>query len=201
MRGSGEGPAQDVAEPAEVSRGRGTGRGEAETDRPTPPWPGHRPERAGDGRSIGNERAPAYANSAISGSRSGRPSDGPQSRKGYWRLTTGPLNRALPTDYRPAQGLHSRTERYGALAASRCTAGWRTARPVVWEDGAAMPLLPDFCGRRPPPRRRSPGVPLDCGARLPSAERNIAGAAAHASPPCRARMRRSAMATAIASSR
>ncbi len=40
-------------------------------------------------------------------------------RKGYWPLASGPLNRALPTAYWRDQGLHSLTERFAALTASR----------------------------------------------------------------------------------
>ena len=40
-------------------------------------------------------------------------------RKGYWRIASGPLNRALPTAYWRDQGLLSLTERYGTLTASR----------------------------------------------------------------------------------
>ncbi|MDE3076044.1 MAG: group II intron reverse transcriptase/maturase [Chloroflexota bacterium] len=40
-----------------------------------------------------------------------------RTRKGYWRMACGPLNRALDTAYWRRQGLQSLTERYGALYA------------------------------------------------------------------------------------
>ena len=41
------------------------------------------------------------------------------SRKGYWRMANGPMNRALGAAYWRAQGLTSLTERFDVLYASR----------------------------------------------------------------------------------
>ncbi len=41
------------------------------------------------------------------------------SRKSYWRMASGPMNRALGTAYWRAQGLVSLAERFDTLTASR----------------------------------------------------------------------------------
>ena len=53
------------------------------------------------------------------------------SRKGTWRMSGGPMNRALPDAYWRGQGLPSLTELYRKTRESWRTAGCGPARPVV----------------------------------------------------------------------